>query len=97
MDSIRISNCQPQLKKYFRSLALTKSLILIDKPSTDLVAQVTRFAHGCEQQDDLSLMLLNCLPVVAPEKERQSYSPLPFNFSLRLNSKQIKNPIRCLR
>jgi len=71
--------------RFIETLALKKLIT-----SQDLVAEVTRFAHGSEQQDDLSLVLLNCLPVAAPEEECESYSPLPFNFSLSLNSKQIK-------
>ncbi|WP_170174112.1 MULTISPECIES: fused response regulator/phosphatase [Pseudoalteromonas] len=58
--------------------------------SNEVIKHVTNFAHGTKQQDDLSLVLFNCLAVPAPKKEIESYSPLPFNFSLSLNSTQIK-------
>ncbi|MCQ8877287.1 fused response regulator/phosphatase [Pseudoalteromonas shioyasakiensis] len=56
----------------------------------DVLEQVAAFAKGSKQQDDLSLVLFNCLPVPASHTEVESYSPLPFNFSLSLNSAQIK-------
>ncbi|MCF2847103.1 fused response regulator/phosphatase [Pseudoalteromonas sp. ACER1] len=56
-----------------------------------VLERVKRFAQGNEQQDDLSLVLLNCLPVPEPEQMVEPYSELPFNFSLSLNSKQIKS------
>ncbi|OUS74574.1 fused response regulator/phosphatase [Pseudoalteromonas sp. A601] len=56
----------------------------------DIIEQVTKFAKGSKQQDDLSLVLFNCLPVPSSKAEAETYSPLPFNFSLSLNSAQIK-------
>lgn len=56
----------------------------------DVIEQVTKFAKGSKQQDDLSLVLFNCLPVPSSKAEAEAYSPLPFNFSLSLNSPQIK-------
>lgn len=72
-------------QRFIKALAAKKHI-----NSQDLITQVTQFAHGFEQQDDLSLVLLDCLPVTPPEEECESYSALPFNFSLSLNSKQIK-------
>ncbi|MBB1422749.1 fused response regulator/phosphatase [Pseudoalteromonas sp. SG43-7] len=66
---------------------------LASKPkvtSQDVIAQVTKFAHGSKQQDDLSLVLFNCMAVPAAAEEQAAYSRLPFNFSLTLNSRQIK-------
>tara|TARA_Y100000782_G_scaffold97118_1_gene109440 strand:- start:815 stop:2485 length:1671 start_codon:yes stop_codon:yes gene_type:complete len=57
----------------------------------ELIEIVNQFSQGHEQQDDLSLVLLNCLPAPEPEQEVEPFSPLPFNFSLSLNSKQIKS------
>ncbi|EWH06077.1 chemotaxis protein CheY [Pseudoalteromonas lipolytica SCSIO 04301] len=58
--------------------------------TAQVLERVNKFAQGNEQQDDLSLVLLNCLPVPEPEQAAEPFSPLPFNFSLSLNSKQIK-------
>ncbi|CAM3879491.1 MULTISPECIES: fused response regulator/phosphatase [Pseudoalteromonas] len=58
--------------------------------SHDVIAKVTQFAHGSAQQDDLSLVLFNCVAVPPLAEEQEPYSRLPFNFSLTLNSQQIK-------
>ena len=58
--------------------------------SQDVIDQVTQFAQGNKQQDDLSLVLFNCIAVPPQVKEQEAYSRLPFNFSLTLNSQQIK-------
>ena len=68
--------------------------VLASKPaiSTEQVLErVNKFARGNKQQDDLSLVLLNCLPMREPEQKSEPLSALPFNFSLSLNSKQIKS------
>lgn len=57
---------------------------------SDVIEQVTQFAKGSKQQDDLSLVLFNCLPLTPTKTDVECYSPLPFNFSLSLNSTQIK-------
>ncbi|KTF15516.1 fused response regulator/phosphatase [Pseudoalteromonas sp. H105] len=56
----------------------------------DIIDHVAHFAQGEKQQDDLSIVLFNCLQVSQQEVEQESYSPLPFNMSLSLNSTQIK-------
>ena len=71
-----------------------RSSTLASKPaiSTEQVLErVNKFARGSKQQDDLSLVLLNCLPMREPEQKSEPLSALPFNFSLSLNSKQIKS------
>ena len=71
-----------------RFLQTLKSKSMIS--SEDIVANVTKFADGTKQQDDLSIVLLNCLPLVPEEQEREAFSTLAFNLSLSLNSEQIK-------
>jgi len=56
----------------------------------DIIAHVSDFAQGLQQQDDVSIVLLNCLPLPMEEKPREPFSTLAFNLSLSLNSKQIK-------
>ncbi len=58
--------------------------------SEDIIQSVSKFANGSEQQDDLSIVLLNCLPLIPQEQEREAFSTLAFNLSLSLNSQQIK-------
>ncbi|MDP2633925.1 MULTISPECIES: fused response regulator/phosphatase [unclassified Pseudoalteromonas] len=67
--------------------------LLAEKPSIscdDIIHHVTHFAQGEKQQDDLSIVLFNCLQIPQQKGEQESYSPLPFNMSLSLNSTQIK-------
>ncbi|MBH0027622.1 SpoIIE family protein phosphatase [Pseudoalteromonas sp. SWN29] len=71
-----------------RFLQTLKSKSMIS--SEDIVANVTEFADGTKQQDDLSIVLLNCLPLIPEEQEREAFSTLAFNLSLSLNSEQIK-------
>jgi DNA-binding response OmpR family regulator len=56
----------------------------------DVIHTVNEFADGNAQQDDLSLVLLDCLPLKVVEAEVEAYSTLAFNLSLSLNCKQIK-------
>ncbi|KAA1156602.1 fused response regulator/phosphatase [Pseudoalteromonas fuliginea] len=56
----------------------------------NIVGYVSEFADGSEQQDDVSIVLLNCLPLASQEQVRETFSTLAFNLSLSLNAKQIK-------
>ncbi|GAA58711.1 response regulator [Pseudoalteromonas sp. BSi20652] len=76
-----------------RFLQTLKNKLMIS--SEDIVNDVTKFADGTKQQDDLSIVLLNCLPLVPEEQEREAFSTLAFNLSLSLNSEQIKKQIQC--
>lgn len=71
-----------------RFLQTLKSKIMIS--STDIVNCVSEFADGNAQQDDVSIVLFNCLPSIAPAKPVEAFSTLAFNLSLSLNSQQIK-------
>lgn len=71
-----------------RLLETLKSKLRIS--TSDIVNDVSEFAQGTKQQDDVSIVLLNCLPLSIDEKPQAPFSPLPFNLSLSLNSKQIK-------
>ncbi len=73
-------------EKRFKDVLASKQHISCQQ----LLERVKRFAQGNEQQDDLSLVLLNCLPVPEPKQVFEAFSELPFNFSLSLNAKQIK-------
>jgi len=67
--------------------------ILKSKPMVsceDIVDNVSGFADGSKQEDDVSIVLLNCLPLAPEEKAREAFSTLAFNLSLSLNAKQIK-------
>ncbi|WP_372761710.1 SpoIIE family protein phosphatase [Pseudoalteromonas sp.] len=58
--------------------------------SADIVNCVSRFAEGIKQQDDISIVLLNCLPLQASQQASEEFSRLAFNLSLTLNCEQIK-------
>ncbi len=59
--------------------------------SENIVNSVSQFADGTKQQDDISIVLLNCLPLSVKPEPREAFSKLAFNMSLSLDSKQIKN------
>ncbi|MEJ2913111.1 SpoIIE family protein phosphatase [Pseudoalteromonas sp. C12FD-1] len=71
-----------------RFLAALKSKPMIS--SQRVIDNVNTFANGSEQLDDLSLVLLNCLPLIPEPEAKEAYSNLAFNFSLSLNAQQIK-------
>ncbi|WP_338362616.1 SpoIIE family protein phosphatase [uncultured Pseudoalteromonas sp.] len=71
-----------------RFLAALKSKPMIS--SQRVIDNVNTFANGSEQLDDLSLVLLNCLPLTPEPEAKEAYSNLAFNFSLSLNAQQIK-------
>ena len=71
-----------------RFLAALKSKPMIS--SQRVIDNVNTFANGSEQLDDLSLVLLNCLPLTPEPEVKEAYSNLAFNFSLSLNAQQIK-------
>ncbi|MFY8282140.1 ATP-binding SpoIIE family protein phosphatase [Pseudoalteromonas sp. SSMSWG5] len=71
----------------FKKVLASKSYISTEQ----IIERVNRFARGNQQQDDLSLVLLNCLPVPSPEQTYEQFSPLPFHISMSLNAKQIKS------
>uniref|UniRef100_UPI00387F9F99 ATP-binding SpoIIE family protein phosphatase n=1 Tax=Pseudoalteromonas mariniglutinosa TaxID=206042 RepID=UPI00387F9F99 len=86
---IETTNQQQQYFGEQRLLDVIASQVNIS--CADIIAQVKAFAQGTKQQDDLSLVLLNCMAVPEPELSFEPYSSLPFNMSLSLNSKQIKS------
>jgi CheY-like chemotaxis protein len=71
-----------------RFLQTLQSKPMID--SEKIVNNVSKFADGSKQQDDVSIVLLNCLPLTPEEEPREAFSTLALNLSLNLNSKQIK-------
>ncbi|WP_206018210.1 fused response regulator/phosphatase [Pseudoalteromonas sp. Z9A5] len=71
-----------------RFLQILKSKTMIS--CENIVDNLNQFADGSEQQDDVSIVLLNCLPLAPEEKAREAFSTLAFNLSLSLNAKQIK-------
>ena len=85
---IETTNAQDEYfgeQRFIQTLASKRNVT-----SDDVISQVTQFAHGSAQQDDLSLVLFNCVAVPPLAEEQEPYSRLPFNFSLTLNSRQIK-------
>ena len=82
------TNKQDEFFAEERFIASLKSKPMIS--CEDIIADVSDFAQGLQQQDDVSIVLLNCLPLQVEEKPREPFSTLAFNLSLSLNSKQIK-------
>lgn len=71
-----------------RFLDILKSRHMIS--CKNIVDDVSEFAQGNVQQDDVSIVLLNCLPLTAEKQSIEVFSTLAFNLSLSLNAKQIK-------
>ena len=70
------------------------TLVLASKPNIgteDIISQVHQFSGHSEQQDDLSIAIINCIAnplIINPEV---SYSKLPFDFHVALNADQMKS------
>lgn len=58
--------------------------------TSDIIDKVHTFSEYGEQQDDLSIVIINCIASEAHRLEEPIYSSLPFNFSMSLNSNQMK-------
>ncbi|PCK32514.1 fused response regulator/phosphatase [Pseudoalteromonas piscicida] len=59
--------------------------------STDqIIAEVRSFSGSSEQQDDLSIAIVNCVASELAMSAPNHYSSLPFNISLSLDAKQMK-------
>ncbi|TMO65222.1 SpoIIE family protein phosphatase [Pseudoalteromonas aurantia] len=58
--------------------------------TSDIIDKVHTFSEHGEQQDDLSIVIINCIASEAHRLEEPIYSSLPFNFSMSLNSNQMK-------
>ncbi|CCQ12384.1 Serine phosphatase RsbU, regulator of sigma subunit [Pseudoalteromonas luteoviolacea B = ATCC 29581] len=56
----------------------------------DIVNTVKHFAGSDEQQDDLSIAILNCLPLPSIKSSEVTYSQLPLSVSMSLNAHQIR-------
>ncbi|MBQ4833036.1 fused response regulator/phosphatase [Pseudoalteromonas sp. MMG010] len=72
-------------ERFLASLTSTENI-----NCAEIIKHVNAFADGSEQQDDLSLVLLDCLPIEVEAGQVEAFSTLAFNMSLSLNSKQIK-------
>ncbi|MEI5639082.1 MULTISPECIES: ATP-binding SpoIIE family protein phosphatase [unclassified Pseudoalteromonas] len=60
--------------------------------STDeIITSVKAFSGNTEQQDDLSIAIINCVATEVKVTEPTHYSSLPFDVSLHLNAKQMKS------
>ncbi|WP_419149526.1 SpoIIE family protein phosphatase [Pseudoalteromonas 'SMAR'] len=60
--------------------------------STDeIITSVKAFTGNSEQQDDLSIAIVNCVATEVKVTEPTYYSSLPFDVSLHLNAKQMKS------
>ncbi|RJE73839.1 fused response regulator/phosphatase [Pseudoalteromonas sp. MSK9-3] len=58
--------------------------------TSDIIDKVHTFSEHGEQQDDLSIAIINCIASEAHRLEKPIYSSLPFNFSMSLNANQMK-------
>lgn len=59
--------------------------------STDqIISEVREFSGNTEQQDDLSIAIINCVASDSIVSAPNHYSSLPFNISLSLDAKQMK-------
>lgn len=58
--------------------------------TSEIIDKVHTFSEHGEQQDDLSIVIINCIASEAHRLEEPIYSSLPFNFSMSLNSNQMK-------
>ncbi|ASD66465.1 fused response regulator/phosphatase [Pseudoalteromonas piscicida] len=59
--------------------------------STDqIISEVREFSGHTEQQDDLSIAIINCVASESIVSAPHHYSSLPFNISLSLDAKQMK-------
>lgn len=56
----------------------------------EIIEHVHVFSEHGAQQDDLSIAIINCLPSENNRTEPPTYSSLPFDFTMRLNSYQMK-------
>ena len=57
----------------------------------DIIAQVQQFSGHSEQQDDLSIAIINCIANPLIINSVVSYSKLPFDFHVVLNAEQMKS------
>lgn len=57
----------------------------------DIIAQVQQFSGHSEQQDDLSIAIINCIANPVIINSVVSYSKLPFDFHVVLNAEQMKS------
>jgi CheY-like chemotaxis protein len=58
--------------------------------TSEIIEKVHAFSEHGEQQDDLSIVIINCIASEAHRLEAPIYSSLPFSFSMSLNAKQMK-------
>ncbi|MCG9760410.1 MULTISPECIES: fused response regulator/phosphatase [Pseudoalteromonas] len=56
-----------------------------------IISEVRDFSGHTEQQDDLSIAIINCVASESIASAPHHYSSLPFNISLSLDAKQIKS------
>ena len=69
-----------------KSVLSSKSLISTE----EIITQVHQFSGHSEQQDDLSIAIINCLPNPLMLNSDVTYSKLPFDFHVKLNAEQMK-------
>jgi hypothetical protein len=62
----------------------------VDISTKDIIQQVREYSGHKEQQDDLSIAIINCLPDQSTEALPPEYSTLPFNISISLNAEQMR-------
>ncbi|WP_125560082.1 SpoIIE family protein phosphatase [Pseudoalteromonas rubra] len=62
----------------------------VDISTKDIIQQVREYSGHKEQQDDLSIAIINCLPDTSTEALPPEYSTLPFNISISLNAQQMR-------
>lgn len=61
-----------------------------DIGTEDIISQVQQFSGHSEQQDDLSIAIINCVANPRIINSDVSYSQLPFDFHVALNAEQMK-------
>ncbi|KZN36858.1 chemotaxis protein CheY [Pseudoalteromonas luteoviolacea S2607] len=56
----------------------------------EVIDYVRNYSEHAEQQDDLSIAIINCLPAVQESKTKSHYSSIPFDVSVSLDAEQMK-------
>ncbi|MBQ4848739.1 fused response regulator/phosphatase [Pseudoalteromonas sp. MMG013] len=71
---------------------LKSALLSVPMVTTaDIIEKVHTFSEHGEQQDDLSIAIINCIASEALRTESTTYSKLPFSISMSLNAGQMKD------
>ncbi|MBE0386839.1 hypothetical protein PLUTE_a1830 [Pseudoalteromonas luteoviolacea DSM 6061] len=56
----------------------------------EVIDCVRSYSEHAEQQDDLSIAIVNCLPAIQENKTKSHYSSIPFDISVSLDAEQMK-------